>query len=69
MRWKYSLKDIYSRLFYKLNPNFILPTPDINVAGAAQENLHAVFAWHDPLPFFVDLFALARKFVSRTLRV
>jgi predicted ATP-grasp superfamily ATP-dependent carboligase len=61
VRWRYALKDLYSRLFYLLKPGFILPGPDIQVTGPAKKRTSAVFAWDDPMPAVAEL----RNFVGK----
>jgi predicted ATP-grasp superfamily ATP-dependent carboligase len=68
IRWRYWLKDLYSRLFYVLKPGFILPAPDIRATGPAQARTWAVFAWDDPMPALAELRNFARKALDRLKR-
>jgi predicted ATP-grasp superfamily ATP-dependent carboligase len=68
VRWRYALKDLYSRLFYLSKPGFILPRPDIRTAGPARRRTFAVFAWDDPMPALAELRNFATKAMDRLKR-
>lgn len=65
VRWRYGPKDLYSSLFYRLNPGFILPRPMVGAVGRASARTHAVFAWDDPKPALAELVNFLRKAISR----
>lgn len=69
IRWRYTLKDIRSALFYCANPSFVLPPPDTAVLGPAGKRVSPVFAWDDPGPALVELVNFGRKSVSRMGRM
>jgi predicted ATP-grasp superfamily ATP-dependent carboligase len=68
VRWRYALKDLYSRLFYIFKSGFVLPAPDIRAAGPAQRRTWAVFAWDDPVPALAELRNFAEKALNRLKR-
>ena len=65
VRWHYGLKDIISRLFYRRNPGFILPAPDIEAAGPANRTTRAVFARDDWKPALAEIVFLLQKALTR----
>ncbi|MCB2017003.1 MAG: hypothetical protein KDF54_05770 [Hydrogenophaga sp.] len=65
--WRYAFKDMYSALFYRLRPGFLLPPPDTAVAGA-RRRVYPVFAADDPLPMLAEWGHFARKALSRLAR-
>lgn len=67
VRWRYASKDLWSQIFYKRTPSFILPAPDIEAAGPAQAKTNAVYASDDPKPAFSELLLFARKAFDRLM--
>lgn len=65
VRWRYTLKDIRSALFYRAHPSFVLPPPDTAVLGPARKQVSPVFAWDDLGPALAELVNFGRKSVSR----
>jgi D-aspartate ligase len=63
--WRYTFKDMYSALFYRLHKGFVLPPPDIRVEGTVSRRVNAVFAVDDPMPMLVELWHFARKGMTR----
>jgi len=59
--WRYGLKDRYSERFYRRNPDFVLPAPELPPNGAVKTRLSPVYTWDDPLPLQGDLTSMARK--------
>ncbi|MGH1355080.1 MAG: hypothetical protein ACRBBS_08385 [Thalassovita sp.] len=68
IRWRYTLKDVYSSLFYLLKRGFILPGPDTRAVGPARRRTFAVFAWDDPMPALAELRNFASKAWDRLQR-
>lgn len=66
--WRFVFKDLYSAMFYRLRPGFLLPAPDTSARRAAVRHVYAVFATDDPAPLFAEWFQLTRKAVSRFAR-
>lgn len=62
--WRYWLKDTYSRIFYKLNPGFILPAPVIPNLNN-NRSVGAVYARDDVKPAYGELHNLLRKLLQR----
>jgi D-aspartate ligase len=63
--WRYALKDMYSTLFYRLRPGFVLPAPDITVAGGVRARAYPVFATDDWRPMVAEWGHFVRKAISR----
>lgn len=63
--WRYALKDMYSALFYRLRPGFVLPAPDITVAGGVRARVYPVFASDDPRPMVAEWGHFVRKALAR----
>lgn len=63
--WRYALKDMYSALFYRFRKGFVLPAPDISVAGGVRRRVNAVFAADDPLPMLAEWWHFVRKALAR----
>lgn len=63
--WRSVFKDIYSAMFYRLRPGFLLPAPDTRAAAGAKRRVYAVFAADDPLPMLAEWGHLAGKLVAR----
>jgi D-aspartate ligase len=68
VRWHYGLKDAYSALFYRLNPNFILPAPDLSEIPAPTSRTWAVAGFNDPGPALGEMINFARKGWRRMIR-
>lgn len=67
VRWRYGIKDLWSAYFYRRNPDFVLPAPDIEAAGPEQGRTWAVFSPDDPAPVVYELINFLWKAVARTL--
>ena len=65
--WRYGLKDLASRLFYRTNPDFVLPAPEMARKRRATGRADVTFAWDDPGPGFGEAVNYARKFSDRLL--
>lgn len=63
--WRYALKDMYSALYYRFRKGFVLPTPDISVAGGVRSRVYAVFATDDPKPMVAEWMHFVRKALRR----
>lgn len=63
--WRYALKDMYSALFYRLRPGFVLPPPDITVGVGVRARVHPVFASDDPRPMVAEWGHFVRKVLAR----
>lgn len=68
VRWRYALKDAYSALFYRRNPDFVLPAPDTEAAGPALRRIGAVYEPGDAGPALAELLNFSRKGAGRVLR-
>ena len=66
--WRYFMKDIYSRVFYALNPGFILPPPQGLKDLPVQTSTGAVYASDDRWPMWGELTGLLRKLFVRLFR-
>lgn len=68
--WRYVLKDMYSTIFYRLRPDFVLPPPKTVVVGGVSARVYAVFASDDPRPMVAELGHFMRKALKRlTIRL
>lgn len=65
IRWRYTLKDLATKLFYLTNPNFILPRPNWDASRPAKARTNAVAAWDDPLPACGEIVTFVRKGFAR----
>jgi D-aspartate ligase len=63
--WQYGLKDLYSRLFYWRNRDFILPAPVLPEKGGVAPRVWAVFARDDQGPVLSEIANMARKALNR----
>lgn len=61
VRWRYWVKDTWSSLFYRRNPDYFLGAPDTNAVGSALRHTAAVFSADDPLPALADIANFALK--------
>lgn len=68
VRWRYSLKDMYSALFYQVRRSFILPRPNVRILGKHEYQVFAVFSWYDPKPAFTEILNFSVKLWRRILR-
>jgi len=59
--WRFVGKDIYSSLYYRLHPDFILPPPDITCLSAARKRVCAVYMRDDPAPVLAELVNVTKK--------
>ncbi|WP_319825144.1 hypothetical protein [Thalassovita sp.] len=66
VRWRYTSKDLYSSLFYRLS-RFVLPAPNTSIVGPAHSRTFAVFALDDPLPAVAELLYFVRKALRRLI--
>lgn len=67
--WRYALKDMYSALFYRMHPRFVLPPPDITVSAGVRARVYPVFASDDPRPMVAEWGHFVRKALSRLGRM
>lgn len=63
--WRYLLKDLYSKLFYILNPHFILPPPSGLSDQPVTARVGAVFSSRDLSPVLGELISFIRKLSLR----
>ena len=65
--WKYGLKDIFSRVFYIRNKDFILGAPQVNkyLKGLDYKKAYPVFAIDDLKPFFTEIWIYFKKGLKR----
>lgn len=63
--WRYSSKDLASRLFYLCNGNFVLPAPDLSSMAPVTAYADVTWAKDDPAPSFGELVSFAGKVASR----
>jgi D-aspartate ligase len=68
VRWRYTLKDVWSVLFYRLRPHFLLPPPNVDAVGAARATTHPVWAADDPLPAAFEWIHFVLKSLRRLRR-
>ena len=66
--WRYAFKDMYSALFYRLRKGFVLPAPDISVAGGVRARVYPVFAADDWRPMVAEWGHFVRKALVRAGR-
>ncbi|MCB2080630.1 MAG: hypothetical protein KDE55_23405 [Novosphingobium sp.] len=66
VRWRDASKDMASALFYRRNPEFVLPPPDLTVAGRAVQHVGAVFERDDPRPVIGEVLNRMAKAVARS---
>jgi len=65
VRWRHTIKDLYSKIFYVRHRDFILPSPDINAVGAMKGSTNAVFAMDDWKPAVAEIGFMLQKAISR----
>jgi len=67
VRWRYALKDLYSKFFYLIQgKDFIFPPPELTKHSLpVKKRSWAVFDRLDPLPTFVEPFQFTKKFFER----
>jgi len=63
--WKYTIKDIYSSLFYKFKSDFILPPPVMPSSTSWISRSEVVGTFGDPFPLLADVSLFIRKFIKR----
>lgn len=63
--WRYTTKDLASRLFYAWNRDFVLPAPDLARQAPATDRADVIGAWDDPAPGLGDLVGFAGKMAQR----
>lgn len=67
IRWRYFFKDLASRRFYRRNPNFVLPPPDIEAVGPARGSQSATYAADDTGPTLAEAMTFLGKGLRRVL--
>ena len=65
IRWRYSVKDLLSNLFYRRTKDFVLGPPNIEVVGPAKAKVSAVFSKDDTKPALAEIFGFAAKGAAR----
>ena len=65
VEWRYLLKDAFAMLFYRLNPDFILPRPDLDSGRSVTARTTPVLDFSDLRPSFDELITYGRKFLER----
>jgi len=68
IKWKYGTKDAWSKIYYKIKKNIILPEPDINVAGISKKVIYPVYDTDDIMPIFTEIYSITKKAISRMLK-
>lgn len=68
IEWRYGAKDAWSRAFYALNRDFVLPRPELDRLPPATRKVAAVYAADDPLPAVGELANFGGKIASRLRR-
>ncbi|MBY5974850.1 hypothetical protein KUV28_21020 [Ferrimonas balearica] len=63
--WRYTTKDLASRLFYPFNRGFVLPAPDMTRKAPVTGRADVTGAWDDPAPGLGDLIGFAGKLATR----
>jgi len=63
--WRYTAKDLASRLFYARNRDFVLPAPDLSRMAPVTGHADVTGARDDPAPSFGELVAFAGKLTRR----
>lgn len=63
--WRYTTKDIASRLFYAWNRDFVLPAPDVARKAAVTDRADVTSAWDDPAPGLSELAGFVGKLTKR----
>lgn len=63
--WRYTAKDLASRLFYLRNRDFVLPAPDLSRMAPITGHADVTGACDDPAPSFGELVAFAGKLARR----
>ncbi|MFZ5965230.1 hypothetical protein ACOXXX_19980 [Thalassococcus sp. BH17M4-6] len=63
--WRYSSKDLASRLFYVWNRDFVLPAPDLSQKTPVTGCADVTGAWDDPAPALGELGTFAAKLAQR----
>ena len=61
VRWRFVLKDLYSALFYKTHPSFVLPAPTVGIVPTHGQPVYAVYAADDRAPVMADWTNMAKK--------
>jgi D-aspartate ligase len=64
--WRYLLKDLAARHFYRRrHADFVLPPPQAAAPQRVRGRSWAVFDWRDPLPALLEPLLYLRKFAAR----
>ena len=63
--WRYTAKDLASRLFYARNRDFVLPAPDLSGMLPVTGHADVTGARDDPAPGLGEVFAFAGKLAGR----
>lgn len=66
--WRYTTKDLASRLFYGVNKDFVLPAPDGARKAVVTGRADVTGAWDDPAPGLKELFGFASKLATRVTK-
>ena len=69
IRWRYGMKDCAAGVFYRRQPDFILPRPDLGAVGPPLGRAQAVASWDDPAPVFAEAAGYLRKIGARLGRL
>ena len=65
VRWRYILKDVYAALFYLRTRDFILPAPDLDMAGPVTGRVYPVLDLSDLRPTVDEMLNYGDKFFRR----
>lgn len=63
--WRYYLKDLYSKMFYKTQPEFVFAAPDIKPTYRGYKQCFPVFDVVDPKPMLAEFYVFFRKLLKR----
>lgn len=63
--WRYTAKDLASRMFYALNKDFVLPAPSMAQKTPVTARADVTGAWDDPAPGLGELANFASKLAKR----
>ena len=63
--WRYTTKDLASRLFYMRSRDFVLPAPSMACRAPVTGRADVTGAWDDPAPVLGEVIGFADKLVKR----
>ena len=67
--WRYTLKDLASRLFYLSHRQFVLPAPNVKRTGKTRLHADVTSSWDDPVPGVAEgislVFKALRRFIGK----